>query len=75
MSITGKLIDVRFLVRGGLQAANQDLRPFLTVKPSWNLREQAKWWMVALALAGLGDLEPPFCYFYIPSWIKDFVTL
>ena len=57
-SIAGKLIDVRFLVRGGrynllffLQAANQDLKKFQVVKPSWHLREQARWWMVALAMA------------------------
>ena len=57
-SIAGKLIDVRFLVRGGrynllffLQAANQDLKPYQRVKPTWELREQAKWWMVALAMA------------------------
>jgi hypothetical protein len=55
-SIAGKLIDVRFLVRGAryqllffLLAANQDLKPFQVVRPSHQLREQARWWMVALA--------------------------
>ena len=57
-SIVGKLIDVRFLVRGGkfhllffLRAANQDLKSFEKVQISDQLREQARWWMVALAMA------------------------
>ena len=54
-SIVGKLIDVRFLVKGGrynmllfLIAANQELKPKEIVKPTTQLKEQAQWWMIAL---------------------------
>ena len=54
-TIVGKMIDIRFLVRGGkynmlffLQAINQDLPKERVVKPTRELREQARWWMVAL---------------------------
>ena len=54
-SIAGKLIDVRFLVRGGrynmvyfLMSVNQELPKARMVKPIIELQEQARWWMVAL---------------------------
>ena len=57
-SITGKLIDVKFLVRGGkfnilffLQATKQDLGKHDKVKISQELKDQAGWWMVALRAA------------------------
>jgi hypothetical protein len=58
-SISGKLIDIRLLVRGGkfnlvffLKAANQERGS--VVRPSEQLREQAKWWMVTLARSNCG---------------------
>ena len=57
-SITGKLIDVKFLVPGGkfnilffLQAVQQDLSKHDMVKMSKELKDQAGWWMVALKAA------------------------
>ena len=57
-SITGKLIDVRCLVKGGrynllhfLKVVNQELPKSQLVKPTSELREQARWWRVALAVA------------------------
>ena len=57
-SITGKLIDVKFLVRGGkfnvlffLQATQQDLDKHDMVEISQELRDQAGWWQVALKAA------------------------
>ena len=54
-SIAGKLIDIRFLVKGGkfnmlfiLIAANQELRPFDKITPNEMLRKQAGWWIQAL---------------------------
>ena len=61
-SIVGKLIDIRVLVRGGkfnllffLLVICLDLRPFDLVKPSQHLREQARWWLRALAKSAGGS--------------------
>ena len=57
-SITGKLIDVRFLVRGGkfnilffLQAVQQGLSRSDKLKIGRELKDQARWWTVALKAA------------------------
>ena len=78
-SVAGKLIDVRFLVRGArynvlffLQAASQGLKPFQQVKPSSDLRKQARWWMVALAEADrcspILHPEPPIPSHALEGW-------
>ena len=57
-SITGKIMDVKFLVQGGkynilffLQSIQQDLGKHDKVKVSKELKDQAGWWMVALKAA------------------------
>ena len=57
-SIVGRLIDVRCLVRGGrynlvhfLKVVNQDLGKSELVRTSRDLREQARWWRIALTVA------------------------
>ena len=59
-SITGKIIDVKFLVRGGrfnilffLQAVQQNMNKSDRVRISEELKEQAGWWQVALKAANV----------------------